>query len=116
MTSENGHTETKVMALEQVRFAKSNASNSVEDVAITALAQPNPMKGYTNIQFTSSIDDTVRLKLYNQIGKLVKVFDVDVNSGTNSVTIERDDMASGIYFCKLDSEKIDYKTLKLIFE
>lgn len=117
MVAENGKTETKTMSVEQVSFATSDAITIAPvEVAVTTLAQPNPMKGVTNIEFTSPIEEAVTLKLYNQIGRLITEIPTDATRGTNGITLKRNKLASGIYFVKLDAEETEYKTLKLILE
>ncbi len=117
MTAENGEQSTKTMRLEQVRFATSTASTTGNvNPGSTTLAQPNPMTRVTNIQFTSIVDETVTLKVYNQLGRLVKEIAVDATIGANAITLKRSGMASGVYFCKLSADLTEYKTLKLVLK
>jgi hypothetical protein len=117
MIADNGVQTTKAMTLEQVSFATSTATvtGGANDGAST-LAQPNPMTRVTNIQFTSVVDETVTLKVYNQLGRLVKEIAVDATIGTNAIELKRSGMAAGVYFCKLNAAETEYKTLKLVLK
>ena len=117
MIADNGVQTTKTMTLEQVSFATSTATvtGGANDGAST-LAQPNPMTRVTNIQFTSVVDETVTLKVYNQLGRLVKEIAVDATIGTNAIELKRSGMAAGVYFCKLNAAETEYKTLKLVLK
>jgi hypothetical protein len=119
MLADNGEEVTKEMTLEQLRFSTSNAL-SVESVIKTdgldAVAIPNPMTSSTRIQFTAQDTETVQLMVYNQIGRLVKQIEFSALFGKNEIELNRDNLSSGIYFCKIKSSYTTYKTTKLLME
>ena len=79
-----------------------------EDITITTdfeLYQnyPNPFNPATEIKFALSDASTVKLKIYNSYGQLVKtLFDGEKKSGLHSVFFSADEFNSGIYFYQLD--------------
>ncbi len=119
MLSENGTEETKKMNLQQLRFSTSKTlsvaslknNNAVDPVAI-----PNPMTTRTKIHFTAQQSEHVDLLVYNQLGALVKQVSFQAISGSNEITLNKANLASGLYFCKIKSRHRDYKTTKLIIE
>ncbi|MEP1489120.1 MAG: T9SS type A sorting domain-containing protein [Algibacter sp.] len=119
MLADNGEEVTKEMTLEQLRFSTSTAL-SVESIAVVdeidAVAIPNPMTSSTRIQFTTQNVETVELMVYNQIGRLVKQIEFSALYGKNEIKLERGNLSSGIYFCKIKSNYTTYKTTKLLME
>ncbi|MEP5340845.1 MAG: T9SS type A sorting domain-containing protein [Algibacter sp.] len=119
MLADNGEEVTKEMTLEQLRFSTSTAL-SVESIAVVdeidAVAIPNPMTSSTRIQFTTQNVETVELMVYNQIGRLVKQIEFSALYGKNEIKLERGNLSSGIYFCKIKSSYTTYKTTKLLME
>jgi len=64
---------------------------------------PNPFNPSTEIKFALSDASTVKLKIYNSNGQLVKtLFDGKKESGLHSVFFSADEFNSGIYFYQLD--------------
>ncbi|GAA4970577.1 DUF6923 family protein [Algibacter aquimarinus] len=119
MLAENGETQTKSFSIEQVHFAQSStlSTNSVgADKGLDVLASPNPMRSNTTILFNAKVRETVTLKMYNQMGVLVKEIDYTVNRGENNLLLKRGQLSSGMYFCKIVSSQNQYQTLKLLLE
>ena len=66
---------------------------------------PNPFNPTTNIQYTVSKKSNVSLKVYNVIGELVSTLKDEVhNAGFYQVTFNGANLASGIYFYRLESD------------
>ena len=64
---------------------------------------PNPFNPATEISFALSDASTVKLKIYNSNGQLVKtLFEGKKNGGLHSVLFNADEFNSGIYFYQLD--------------
>ena len=119
MVAENGTTETKEMSLKAVRFSKSGAVAStpvIESLSETDVikAFPNPMLSETTIEFSSSENETVILNIFNQTGKLVFTTNYTATKGNNQISVQKQDLASGLYFCTLKSSQKEYSPLKLL--
>lgn len=66
---------------------------------------PNPFLSTTTFTFTYEHDSEKELEIYDMLGKKIKT--LLIPNGKNSITINSDDMNSGMYFYQLkDSEKI----------
>ncbi len=118
MLAKNGTQETKTMSLQHLRFSNSSTL-SVESVAVKKAltkAIPNPMHSKTTITFTSQVSEEVTLNVYNQLGGLVKQLKFNANRGQNSLQFQRDQLSSGLYFCKLTGSQTQYTTLKLLVD
>ncbi len=119
MLADNDYVQTKTMALQQVHFAKSNAlsvDDIIEETGEAMLASPNPMRSQTTLRFTAPASETVTLKLYNQIGALVKEIEYNIQRGENNLPLKRGQLSSGMYFCKITGSQNQYQTLKLLLE
>ncbi|WP_299120319.1 T9SS type A sorting domain-containing protein [uncultured Winogradskyella sp.] len=118
MVSENGTPISKVMTLNNLRFSQ-NSALSIDDFETdtTAIkAFPNPMTTHTTLQFTSNQSETVQVVLYDQLGKQVYNTNYEAVPGKNSITLNREKLSSGLYFCKVTSQHRYYKTLTLILK
>jgi hypothetical protein len=65
---------------------------------------PNPFNPSTNIRFNLPIAVTVKLAVYDIAGREVKtLFEGKKNAGSYEITFNAADLASGIYFYRLDA-------------
>ena len=118
MVSEDGTTTTKEMNLQDVRFSRGNTL-SVNDFETnittnTLAAYPNPMVNASSIQFTSNKTETVELVIYNQLGKTVFNKIVKTQVGKNKIALQKQNLSSGLYICKLSGTQTLYNPLKLL--
>ncbi len=118
MEAENGEMQTKEMDLQEINFSfQSSLSIDDEEIdGVEATALPNPMSNRTMIQFASKISEDVSLDLYNQDGRLVKQINYSTRNGNNEVLLERNNLSSGLYICKINSKTTTYKAIKLVVE
>jgi hypothetical protein len=66
---------------------------------------PNPFNPSTNIKFDLVRNGSVKLKVYNEIGKEVAVLlDGVRNAGSYEVKFDAASLSSGIYFYKLETD------------
>lgn len=117
MLAKNGETVTKKMTLEQLHFSKSSTltvSPRIETNVLKTLAIPNPMQSETTIHFTSQNTETMQLLVYNQVGRIVKQLEFNVKPGKNKIILKRNNLSSGMYFCKIKGKQSNYKTTKLL--
>ncbi|MEE9431363.1 MAG: glycosyl hydrolase family 28-related protein [Melioribacteraceae bacterium] len=67
---------------------------------------PNPFNSGTIISYTISKSEFVSIKLYDSLGRLVKVLTSGIKSGGNhSIHINTENLSSGMYYYQLASEK-----------
>jgi len=82
-----------------------------------ALAQnyPNPFNPTTTIGFSLPYASDYTLTIYNVTGQVVSVFDGSAEAGLQSVDWDASNMASGIYFYKLNADNFsDTKKMVLL--
>ncbi|WP_178986796.1 T9SS type A sorting domain-containing protein [Winogradskyella helgolandensis] len=118
MVSEDGTTASKVLDLRNIRFSQTSAlsvSDYQQDVA-TLTAYPNPMTTQTTIQFTANQSETVQFVMYDQLGKQVYKQSYSAVTGKNSIEVTRNQLTSGLYFCRIISSQFNYDTFKLIIK
>ncbi len=116
MVSQYGIPTSKTMTLENLRLSQ-NTALSVDDFSSDTAdlrAVPNPMDTQTELQFTLAQNETVTCSIYNTLGKEVYATTFAAISGKNSITLKNEGLIPGLYFCKLQSQYGDYKTIKLL--
>ena len=114
MIAKSGEVETKKMTLQQLRFSKINPQS--EHPLNSILVSPNPMKSSSTFRFSSQLNETVEVFIYNQLGSLVKTITHEATLGKNEIKLNRGTLSSGLYICKVQSETTLYKITKLILE
>lgn len=120
LQSETGELETKEMSLYQLRFSPSDekihpyikGENGFDQL----LAVPNPMKSETTLHITCQKSETIGLLVYNQIGALVRQTSFKAKKGKNEIYLYRENLKSGLYFCKINSEHSQHKAIKLLID
>ncbi|MFP4844928.1 DUF4114 domain-containing protein [Winogradskyella sp. PE311] len=104
------------MSVSEVAFGQS-LSLSIENLdnpKETLKAYPNPMTSQSIINFTASQTETVQFVMYNQLGKVVYSNTHNVVQGKNSIVVNRDNLSSGMYYCKIINSTFNIDPLKLI--
>ncbi|WP_179352110.1 DUF6923 family protein [Winogradskyella vidalii] len=116
MVSEDGTTATKEMTLNNLYFSETSALSITEYTTDTNIikAFPNPMITQAELQFTVGQNETVQFIMYNQLGKQVYNTTYNAKPGKNSISINRANLSSGLYFCKIVSNQYEFNPLKLI--
>lgn len=117
MVSETGETVYKNMRLEDISFAQTDTlstqvinGNDLRDLR----AAPNPMKFNTTLYFNAKQAETINFTIYDQLGKIVYQTNFKTVVGTNQMQVQKQNLSSGLYYCKTTSQNNNYKTLKLI--
>lgn len=64
---------------------------------------PNPFYGFTDIAFATPVSDKVVFKVYNMLGKIVYVKDIDADAGINHISFNAKDFAPGVYMYSLSN-------------
>ncbi|MUU78715.1 T9SS type A sorting domain-containing protein [Winogradskyella endarachnes] len=118
MVAENGTMTTKNFNLSQLRFSQDGAL-SVDDYNSdlgTLTVYPNPMHTTATINFTTVQNETVQFVMYDQLGKLVYSKTYDAVAGLNNINVSKENLSSGLYFCKIVSSQTNFSPLKLIIK
>ncbi len=116
MVAENGTATSKEMVLNNLRFSQTETL-SLTDITpnpTTLKPYPNPMTTHTSINFTANYSEKVQFVIYDQTGKVVYTAYHDVVSGANTIKVNRENLSSGLYLCKIVSQQFDFKTFKLM--
>jgi len=117
MTSETGELVAKTMDIKDVSFAQSETLStqvfSANDFRALR-AVPNPMESYTMIYFNAPQPEMIEFSLYNPLGKVIYQTNFKAQAGKNQLQIQKQDLLSGLYFCKITNSKHNYKILKLV--
>lgn len=116
MVSNDGTATIKTMSLENLRLSQNSALSTEDFVSNVAelRAFPNPMDTQTALQFSAAQNETVTCVIYNTVGKEVYNTTFAATSGKNNITIKNEGLIPGLYFCKLQSQYGNYKTIKLL--
>jgi len=66
---------------------------------------PNPFNSITNISYSTPKEGKISIKIYNSLGELIKTIADDfVSAGFHEVNLSSDNLPSGIYLYKLQTE------------
>ncbi|WP_370408610.1 DUF6923 family protein [Tenacibaculum dicentrarchi] len=116
MLSEQGTMVTKKINLENIRFSTSNKIVIPESITEgnSLKAVPNPLEKISEIYFNTNQIATVRLVIYNQLGRVVKEIPYTTIVGENKITLKKERLSTGLYFCKIIGASEDHKVVKLI--
>ncbi|WP_299114540.1 T9SS type A sorting domain-containing protein [uncultured Winogradskyella sp.] len=116
MVSEDGTASSKLMHLENLRLSQDSALSiyEFESDTRTLRAYPNPMSSKTTLGFTLKHTETVQFVVYDQTGKQIYHTNYNAVAGKNSITFNRNNLSTGLYFCKIVSSQYEINPLKLI--
>lgn len=99
-------TREYIMADTLIQLGPETAINEYSAIpALFALSQnyPNPFNAVTRFNYSLSENAQIKLNIYDLSGKLVKKLVNNIqNAGTYSVTLNANNLASGIYIARLD--------------
>ena len=114
MVSADGRLVTKEMDLKNIRFSKEVIEVfDASDLELITV-QPNPMITSSSFHFVSLQAEPISVFVYNQLGELVSQKSYSTTVGRNEINMERGNLSTGMYFCKLVSQSYEYKTVKLL--
>ena len=111
------HTRTKILTLkgcviDGILYGDTAASvtgvirtgNAVPEKFSLSQNYPNPFNPSTNIKFSLPKSSAVKLAVYDLSGKLIAaLFDGQLNTGNYSCDFDASNIASGVYFYRLES-------------
>ena len=73
---------------------------------------PNPFKDFTSVNYSNPFHEQHLLSLFDLTGKLL----LTIDSRSDQIIIERNNLTSGLYFFRLQSESKDVRSGKLVVE
>lgn len=76
---------------------------------------PNPVTEQFTIRLNSEVEEKVIIQMINTIGEIEWEGQIELVEGMNHYTVNRNGLAKGIYFIKLNYIYKKFKTFKLIF-
>ncbi|MCA0131605.1 DUF6923 family protein [Winogradskyella alexanderae] len=116
MVSETGETTSKYLNLNNLRLSQDQALSvaTIDNDTKTIKAYPNPMTSSTSLEFRAQQNENMQLIIYNQLGEEVLVKRIDAVPGINRITLNRKNLSTGLYICKLISKQYEIYPLKLI--
>ena len=108
-THGNGIYQTNISSVGDV-LALDDKQANLEKLKI----YPNPTTDKVNLDFTTQKSTTATWALYNELGKKVKTGSKKLIAGNNQISINMQNIKSGIYFVSLevDGEVITKEILK----
>jgi hypothetical protein len=75
---------------------------------------PNPFNPITTISFRLLKQSSVKVRIYNILGKLISsIYDGIASSGNHIIQWNASDQSSGIYFCRFDVAGMS-KSIKIV--
>ncbi len=96
-----------------------NASDFNEEIATPIVNDfnlyPNPAQNEVNVAFNSPQSETVTVRIFDMVGKVVRTTEIGVNTGDNKFSFDLADLTKGIYFIELNSSS-ERLVKKLILE
>jgi hypothetical protein len=77
---------------------------------------PNPFNPTTTIRYSLPHRSHVTLTIFNTLGqKVAELVNGDIDAGSHGVRFDASNLASGVYFCRLQAESfVDAKKLLLV--
>jgi len=105
-----------VIDVSQVAFNTSNSLNIERIDAnknVSMSAYPNPMTTITSIDFVLPQSEVMEFVVYDQTGKQVYQTTFNASAGINSISFDRNNLSSGLYFCRMFSDQYHFNSLKL---
>ncbi|MGA7303285.1 MAG: T9SS type A sorting domain-containing protein, partial [Rhodothermales bacterium] len=80
----------------------------------TVNVAPNPVYTKTYIAYDTEVEGLVAITLYDTAGRLVRVLqNVSQSAGPHTLRFDRNDLAAGVYFCRVQTPRYS-ETAKLI--
>lgn len=74
---------------------------------------PNPAEDELNVKFNAANDGLVQLDILDLTGKVLRTINVQASSGSNLVIVDSDQMATGMYLLRINSNNAQ-KTMQFI--
>lgn len=121
LKSENNQNQEKEFNISDIHF-KYSETLSVDEALLSennitkVMVAPNPMRERTNLSFLSETKGSTHIVIYNILGMMVKRTSINTVVGMNVWKFEKENLSSGLYFVKIKSQHLSYKTAKVLIE
>ncbi len=92
----------------QCAFRPNTGTTGISDInsVVSGLnIVPNPFSSSATVEFNAEVSGTYTARITNLIGKEVMRKSEDVTIGSNTININRNDLAAGVYFFSLSNGK-----------
>lgn len=101
--------------LHEIQLSNQEEHSIVNKFKITSIF-PNPFNPSTNISFANPTDSNVKIKIYDLKGQHIKtLLNENLKEGNHLIHWNAKNMASGVYFISIESDKfIDSKKIVLL--
>lgn len=76
---------------------------------------PNPTTEILNLNFTSTLNFTSKVSVYNNLGMAIVVREISIEEGINNISLNLSELSSGVYFLNFDDGSFT-KTKRFIVE
>jgi hypothetical protein len=94
------------VAMFDAEYSSVNIQNSINDDANISI-YPNPVSDHINISIVAKSKDDITIKILDMTGKVIYTQISGINKGSNLIQIDRDNIASGIYFVNIIGANIN---------
>ncbi|HPT14775.1 MAG TPA: T9SS type A sorting domain-containing protein [Bacteroidales bacterium] len=95
---ENHFNQTECYSL-QANIYKSTEADPIEETAEESILKlyPNPASNLLNVEFNSTTEGTVTMRLLDMTGRLLKLAETKVAEGENTFTLNLENLPDGMY-------------------
>ncbi len=113
--------EEKKLDISNIYF-KNGEVLSVDDELLNSNAKvkvtvsPNPMNLSSTLSFVADTRSSTHIVVYNSLGMLVKQTSINAKVGKNEWVLTRENLKSGLYFVKIQSQHRKYQTTKVLIK
>jgi len=121
LKSENQQNQEKEINISSIHF-KYGETLSIDDELFSennktkVVVAPNPMRQSTKLSFLADTKGSTHIAIYNILGMMVKRTSINTVVGMNVWEFEKENLSSGLYFVKIKSQRLNYKTAKVLIE
>ncbi|MBK7854956.1 MAG: T9SS type A sorting domain-containing protein [Bacteroidetes bacterium] len=89
--------------------------NTTQESNLQPIVYPNPASTILNIEFYSSINESIPIRLLDVTGKDVLLQMVNANNGSNNISMDINKLARGVYFIEIKTNQQVFRK-KVVFD
>lgn len=95
------------------RYTNTISVNFIVTAIASVNLQPNPATNKTNVLITAIADEMAQLKIVDNIGRVVKMMNISLVKGKNTIVLDVSALKTGLYYIDISGKAINEQT-KLI--